>query len=309
MMIHSMLVAGVLAAGFLSSLALTNPAASEFTDYRSVTADTSFIAVGATRYAYRDMGPRGGVPLVMLNRLRGTLDDWDPALLDLLASDRRVITFDNVGISRTIGRTPTSLVGFAQGAEQFIRALGFDHVDLLGFSHGGVVAQQLALDRPTLVRRMIIAGSGPGFVEATPTSEKVWQVAGKPVNSDEDFLFLFFKDTPTSQSAGRSYLARTKLRSDAHEKPVAADAWQAQIAAAMDVGTPETSLLNRLGALNKPVLVANGDNDIMVPTHRSYAMFRALPHGKLVLYPDSGHGFLFQHAEAFGREVLSFLRE
>lgn len=281
--------------------ALAAPAGAAAAPLRHVEAD-------GVRYAYRALGPERGVPLVLVNRLRGTLDDWDPQLLDLLARERRVIVFDNVGMSRSSGTTPTTMAGFAQGAKRFIQALGLTEVDLLGFSIGGCVAQQLTLDEPALVRRLVVAGSGPGYVPGSKTEPKVWQVAGKPVNVDEDFLYLFFKDTPASQAAGRAYRERTRQWPDAHAVPVSETAWKAQIAAVGTIGTPETSLLNRLPGLHKPVLVANGDQDIMVPTFQSFEMFKVLPNAKLVLYPDSGHGFLFQHAQAFGAEVLAFLR-
>ena len=253
------------------------------------------------------------MPLVLFNRLRGTLDDWDPVFVDRLARERHVILFDHVGLSRSTGPLPTDYAGFADGAAKFIRALGHAQVDALGFSFGGPVALQMTLADPAMVRRLVIAGSTPGFVPGEaprngPVPEKVWQTAFKPVNTDEDFLYLFFSPSEASQAAGRAYRERLKVRADAFAAPVSEAGWKAQIAAAQGIGTPETTLLHRLGEIRQPVLVANGNNDIMTPTYGSYAMFQALPDARLVLYPDSGHGFLFQYPEAFADEVLAFLR-
>ncbi|WP_220396229.1 alpha/beta fold hydrolase [Arenimonas terrae] len=279
----------------------------------TIAAPTQYLQVGAHRYAYRELGPRGGMPLVLFNRLRGTLDDWDPAFVDRLAADRHVILFDHVGLSRSTGPLAADYPGFADGAAQFIRALGHAQVDGLGYSFGGPVLMQMTLAHPTLVRRLVIAGSTPGFVPGDaprngPVPEKVWQTAFKPVNSDEDFLYLFFSPSETSQAAGRAYRERLKARPDAFAVPVSEAGWKSQIAAAQGIGTPETTLLHRLGRIRQPVLVANGNNDIMTPTYGSYAMFQALPDARLILYPDSGHGFLFQYPEAFADEVLDFLR-
>jgi pimeloyl-ACP methyl ester carboxylesterase len=159
----------------------------------------------------------------------------------------------------------------------------------------------------------VVAGSGPGHVPGLPqdpdvSSPAVWQVATKPVNDDEDFLFLFFEPTATSQQAGRDHLARLRQRPDAFARQVEAAAWQAQLASALALQDPASSLLPRLGAVRQPVLVANGRHDTMVATYASYAMAQALPDATLVLYPDAGHGFLFQYPERFGGDVLRFLR-
>lgn len=279
----------------------------------TISAPTRFVQVGKHRFAYREVGPRGGIPLVLFNRLRGTLDDWDPAFVDRLAADRHVILFDHVGLSRSSGPLAINYAGFAEGAAAFIRALGHDRVDALGFSFGGPVAMQMVLSNPDLVRRLVIAGSTPGFVPGDaprngPVPEKVWQTAFKPVNDDEDFLYLFFSPNPASQAAGKAYRNRLKVRPEAFEVPVSEAGWKSQIAAAQGIAAPETTLLHRLGEIRQPVLIANGNDDIMTPTYGSYAMFQALPDAKLVLYPDSGHGFLFQYPEAFAAEVLDFLR-
>lgn len=277
-------------------------------------APTLSVEVEGVRTAYRSIGPRGGVPLLLLNRFRGTMDDWDPALIDRIAVERQVLMFDQPGFARSAGTPQDSLPKFAAYTARVVRALGHDQVDVFGFSMGGTVALQFAIDHPQLLRRLVIAGSGPGHVPEVPVtlqvpeSEKVWPVATKPVNDDADFLFLFFENTPGSQAAGRAYLKRLRERPDAFAKAVDAAAWQAQLRSAMAVGTAPTSLLPRLGAVSQPVLVANGRRDIMVPTYASFAMAQALPNARLLIYPDSGHGFLFQFPEDFAEEVLRFLR-
>ena len=278
----------------------------------TIGAPTRFVEMEGQRIAYRLIGPSGGVPLLMLNRFRGTMDHWDPALVDRLAASRQVILFDQPGFARSTGTAPDTLSGFAASASKLARALGHPVVDVLGFSMGGTVALQLALDHPDLVRRIVIAASGPGHVADAPPGPvqdpRVWPVATKPMNEDADFLFLFFEPSASSQAAGREHLARLAKRPDAFTAQVGAAAWQSQLKSALAVGTPSTSLLPKLRDIKVPVLVANGRNDIMVPTYNSYAMTQALPDARLLLYPDSGHGFLFQYPEDFARQVEWFLK-
>ncbi|MCB1498100.1 MAG: alpha/beta hydrolase [Bauldia sp.] len=259
--------------------------------------------------AYRRLGPAVGRPLVLLNRFRGTMDDWDPAFLDRVAAHREVVVFDNLGVARSGGAAPATLRGWAKNVATFIHGLGYDLVDVLGFSFGGLVAQELTLAEPNLVRRLLIVGSGAGHVDGWNVNPEAISVATKPVNSDEDFLVLFFRDTPASQAAGRAYLARLRERPDAFAALVNEPAWKAMLAASSNVGTPETSLLKRSGAIRQPVLIANGIEDIMIPTYQSYALAQVVPNARLVLYPDSGHGFLFQYPEHFGDEVVRFLED
>lgn len=160
--------------------------------------ETLTVDVGGAPFAYRSLGEPEGTPLILVNRFRGTMDEWDPAFLDRVAAGRHVIVFDNAGVARSGGAAPEQLAGWAANTAAFIGALGYDQVDLLGFSFGGLVAQELTLLQPDLVRRLVIAGSGAGFVEGANLSAKAIEVATKPVNNDEDFLYLFFKDTPTS---------------------------------------------------------------------------------------------------------------
>lgn len=272
-------------------------------------APTEFLTHGATRYAYRRLGPPSGVPLVCLNRFRGTMDDWDPLFMDRLASDRPVILFDNAGVARSGGSAATTMQGWAGNAADFTDAMGLGQVDLLGFSFGGLVAQELALLRPELVRKLAIVGSGAGHVEGADVRPEAIAVATKPVNDDEDFLFLFFRPSATSREAGRAYLARLRQRADAFETLVSEQAWHAMLAAAATVGTPETSLLARAGAITHPVLIANGIEDAMIPTYQSFALAQVIPQARLLLYPDAGHAFMFQYPEHFAAELSRFLDE
>ncbi|MER9839516.1 alpha/beta hydrolase [Mesorhizobium sp. M0145] len=269
--------------------------------------ETQTLDVGGIAYAYRSIGVPSGTPLILLNRFRGTMDEWDPAFLDHVAARRHVILFDNVGVARSGGEASPRMSDCAKNAGAFIDQLGFKQVDLLGFSFGGLVAQELTLQRSDLVRKLIIVGSGAGYVEGANLSDKAIEVATKPTNTDEDFLYLFFKDRPTSQAAGRAHLARLRERKDAFAKFVNEKTWKAMLSAGSDVGKSETSLLNRVGSIQQPVLVANGNEDVMIPTFQPYALAQAIPNARLIIYPDSGHAFLFQYPREFGDEVIRFL--
>ncbi len=257
------------------------------------------------RYAYRRFGKPDAIPVVLCTRFRATMDHWDPALLDLLGAEREVIVFDNVGTASSTGTAPATIQGLADGAVQFIEALGLSEVDLLGWSMGGYVAQTVALDRPDLVRRLVLAGTGPGGVpDQPPQPAKVGQVAPKPVLEDEDYLYLFFPETDAARAAGLASLRRLDYRLDRSHAEVTLEEVMAQTAA---IRTHE-GVWDRVPDLRLPVLVANGAHDVMVHAYASYAMSQRLPNGKVVLYSDAGHAFLFQHYEDFSREVVEFLR-
>lgn len=276
--------------------------------------ETRIVDVEGVKVAYRMVGPERAPVLLLLNRFRGTMDHWDPVIIDRLACEHRVLMFDQPGFSRSEGTPSDSLAAFAAKAVQVADKLGVKQFDLLGFSMGGTVALQLLLDHPEKVRRAVIAGSGPGYVPGDvesnrPAGADIWQVATKPQNSDEDFLFLFFEPTETSQQAGKAYLSRLQVRKDAFLKQVEAPAWQGQLKSAMAIREPNTSLLPKLLGIKHPVLVLNGRHDVMVPTYASYAMAQALPNATLKIYPDAGHGFLFQYPEEFAADVLRFLKQ
>lgn len=279
----------------------------------AASAPTQTLDLHGTPIAYRVIGREDAPALLLLNRFRGTMDHWDPLLLDKLAVHRRVVMFDQPGFARSGGVPANDLRAYARTAVEFAGMLGIEKFDLLGFSMGGTVALQLLLDHPAAVRRAVIAGSGPGYVPGDvesnrPSAAEVWQVATKPTNSNEDFLYLFFEPSATSRQAGQAYLDRLAHREDAFAKQVGPQAWQSQLQSVALIREPEGSLLTRLGEIAHPVLVANGCHDIVVPTYASYAMAQALPNGTLKIYPDSGHGFLFQYADDFAAEVIGFLQ-
>jgi pimeloyl-ACP methyl ester carboxylesterase len=277
------------------------------TTFQSDRAETQYVDRVSARFAYRRIGPRSGVPLIMAMRFRGTIDHWDPALLDVLSSERDVIVFDNVGTGCSSGTAPTTIEGLAEGLLDFVDALGLSQVDLLGWSMGGYVVQVASLLRPTLVRRLIVAGGGPGRVPGMPAApDKVWQILGKPEVLDEDFLYHFFPETDEGRQVGLASLRRLDTRLGESRAIVAPEAIAAQRAAISSFGT---GVWDRLGELTLPVLVANGAHDVMIHAFASYAMSQRLPHAKVILYSDAGHAFLFQHAEEFGHEVLRFLCE
>jgi pimeloyl-ACP methyl ester carboxylesterase len=261
------------------------------------------------RFTYRRLGPRGGTPLVLLHRFRGTIDWWDPQFLDYLAADHDVIVFDNVGIGYSTGEPRDSVEGFADGAIEFIAALGLTEVDLLGWSLGGIVAQHVALRRPELVRRLVVAGSGPGDVpNLPPMTEQVLSIMAKPDADEHDLLYLFYPDTDTARAAGRQHLANVGPRLAAGSPPVTETAAMRQLDAIGKAwSVPFEQVRSNLQAIQQPVLYANGMRDVMVSALASYVAVEHLDSAVLVLYSDAGHAFLFQHAKAFADEVTRFL--
>ena len=258
-------------------------------------------------YAYRDTGP-GGVPLVLLQHFRGNLDNWDPALIDALASTRRVVTFDNAGVGGSSGTTPGTIGQMARDAIAFLAAMGLDQADLLGFSIGSFIAQEIALTRPGLVRRLILASSAPqGAAGMHGWAADVIGAVGRPEPSPEGYLGIFFTSSAASRQAGREALQRMQARTQDRDKATTWETRLAQYDAVCDWGIPDHALLQRLSALSMPVLVANGDSDPMILPHYSYLLAGLIPQARVKIYPDSAHGFLFQHGAQFGADVEAFL--
>jgi pimeloyl-ACP methyl ester carboxylesterase len=269
-------------------------------------APTKTIDVGGTRFVYRELGADTGMPVIFLNHLGAVLDNWDPRVIDGIAARHRVITFDNRGIGASKGKTPDSVAAMARDAVALIRALGFDQVDLLGFSLGGFIAQVIAQEEPQLVRKIILAGTGPaggvGIDKVTPVT--ISDTIRAVLTFKDPKENLFFTKTANGKSAARQFVKRLKERTGNRDKSISPMAFRTQLKAIHAWGTQKPSDLT---PIRQPVLVANGDHDRMVPTSNSVDLARRLPNAQLKLYPDAGHGGIFQYHNEFVDEALRFL--
>lgn len=265
------------------------------------------IEVGGTVFAYRDLGPRSGVPLILLNHWGAVLDNFDPRIVDGLASRHRVIATNYRGIGRSGGKAPVTIDEMARDAIALIQALGFEKVDLLGFSLGGFVAQDIALKAPGLVRRLILTGTGPaggkGIDRVGPVS---WPLIFKASLTFKDpKTYLFFTSTANGRQAAKAFLKRLKERRTNRDKRPTPGAFLRQLKAIEAWGRQSPQ---DLGSIKIPVLIANGDHDIMVPTENSHDMARRIPNSQLIIFDDAGHGGIFQHHAAFVSRALTFLK-
>jgi pimeloyl-ACP methyl ester carboxylesterase len=269
-------------------------------------APSKSVRVGATRFAYRELGPDTGVPVIFLNHLGANLDNWDPRVVDGIASRHRVITFDNRGVGASEGTTPDSVEAMAGDAVAFIHALGFDQVDILGFSLGGFVAQVIAREEPELVRKLILAGTGPaggdGILNVTSVTYRDTFKAVATLKDPKENLF--FTKTAHGKSEARAFVNRLKERSVDRDKAITLRAFRTQLKAIHAWGAQEPT---DLGGIQHPILVANGDDDRMVPTSNSFDLQRRLPNATLRIYLDAGHGGIFQYHDRFVAEALEFL--
>ena len=267
-------------------------------------------AANGIEYAYRDTGGgrEGGVPLVLLQHFRGNLDSWDPALVDALAATRRVVTFDNAGVGGSTGTTPDTIEQMARDSLAFLAARQFGQVDLLGFSIGSFVAQQIALVRPAIVRRLVLASSAPqGAAGMHGWAPEVIGAIGTPHTSPDAYLEVFFARSAASQQAGTEALRRMYARPEDRDTATTWATREAQYDAVCAWGIPDHARLQRLSCLEMPVFVANGDSDPMILPHYSYLLAGLIPHARVKIYPDSAHGFLFQHHAQFAADVGAFL--
>lgn len=269
---------------------------------------TRTLDVGGVPFAYRELGPDSGVPVIFLHHLMAVLDDWDPRVIDGIAAQRRVIAFDNRGVGASGGKVPDTVEVMGRDAIAFIRALGHKKADLLGFSLGGGVAQMVALQAPELVRRMILAGTGPrgggGIDKITRIAVIAYLKAALTLSDPRNFLF--FPRTPDGKRAAKDYIARLKERTQDRDQRISLQARRAQLKAIRSAGL---SAPDDLSVITQPVFVANGDRDLMVDSSHSLDMARRLPNATLKIYPDSGHGGVFQHHRAFVTTVLDFLAD
>jgi pimeloyl-ACP methyl ester carboxylesterase len=258
-------------------------------------------------YAYRDTGT-GTVPLILFQHFRGNLDNWDPALIDALAANRRVITFDNAGVGGSSGRTPDTIAAMARDAIAFVSALQVERADLLGFSIGSFVAQEITLTRPALVRRLILASSAPqGAVGMHGWAPEVIGAVGAPRPDPAGVLGVFYALTDSSRAAGAQAFGRMKARTDGRDEATTWDTRLAQYDAVCHWGIPNHAMLQRVSAIDVPVFVANGDHDPMILPRYSHLLAGLIPEATVKIYPDSAHGFLFQHHTEFAADVDAFL--
>ena len=269
-------------------------------------APTRTITAGGVSFAYRELGPATGVPVIFLTHLAAVLDNWDPRVVNGIAEHHRVLTFDNRGVGASAGTTPDTIAAMATDAVTFIRALGLDQVDLLGFSMGGMIAQVITQDEPQLVRKLILAGTGPAGGEGI---DKVTRISNLDtiralLTFTDPKQFLFFTRTPNGRRAGQEFLARLKERTQDRDKKISLRSYAAQLKAIHRWGLEQPS---DLSVIHQPVLVANGDSDKMVPTANSADLARRLPDSELVIYPDAGHGGIFQYHTQFVQKALEFL--
>jgi pimeloyl-ACP methyl ester carboxylesterase len=267
-------------------------------------------AADGVDYAYRDTGGGGGVPLVLFQHFRGNLDNWDPALIDALATARRVVTFDNAGVGGSAGTTPGTIEQMARDALAFLAAMGIGQADLLGFSIGSFVAQQIALTRPAIVRRLVLASSAPqGAAGMHGWAPEVIGAIGTPKTSPEEYLGVFFTGSASSRQAGQEALRRMYARTQDRDQATTWATREAQYDAVCAWGIPDHGRLQRLSALQMPVFVANGDRDPMILPHYSYLLAGLIPQARVKIYPDAAHGFLFQHHAEFAADVEEFLSD
>ena len=258
-------------------------------------------------YAYREIG-NGTPPLVLLQHFRGNLDNWDPALIDALAAGRRVVTFDNAGVGGSTGTTPSTVTQMARDAIAFLDAMEFDEVDVLGFSIGSFVAQEIALIRPAVVRRLILASAAPqGAAGMHGWAPEVIGAVGAPAPNPDGYLGVFFTRSTASRQSGVETLGRLTARTEDRDKPTTWQTRQAQYDAVCAWGIPDHGLLQRVSAIRVPVFVANGDSDPMILPHYSYLLAGLMPQARVKIYPDAAHGFLFQHHAEFAGDVEAFL--
>jgi pimeloyl-ACP methyl ester carboxylesterase len=275
------------------------------TPHNHQTAPTQFVEANGIGFAYRRFGKAGGAPLVFNQHFRGTMDYWDPAVTDGLAKNREVILFNNAGVSSTSGTVPTSMQEMGANAIAFIKALGLAKVDVLGFSIGGMVAQEIAAQAPDLVRRLILVGTGPrGADMSTSKSAEIFAGAYDP--PEHLWLAVHFSPSPSGRAAGLAFLKRKLLRQD-RDPEVSDEAAAAQREAITKYYAPDAGALNYLKEIRQPTLIVQGSNDVIVPTVNSYILQQNLPNAELIVYPDANHGSFYQYPELFISDADQFL--
>ena len=270
------------------------------------TAPTRTITVGGTTYAYRELGPKGGTPVVFFVHLAATLDNWDPRIIDPIAKNRHVVAFDNKGVGASTGQVPDSVEAMADDAYTFIKALGFDQIDIFAFSLGGFIAQALVVKHPELVRKLVLTGTGPkgGDDIDKVAGTTYWDMLRATVTRSDPKEFLFFNRDATGKAAAKAFVKRLEERTVDRDAPIKVKAFRTQLKAIKKWGrgTPDD-----LSKLTHPTLIANGDNDRMVPSVLSEDLHRRVKGSELIIYPDSGHGGIFQFHDKFALAAIEFL--
>jgi pimeloyl-ACP methyl ester carboxylesterase len=269
-------------------------------------APTRVITAGGVDFAYRELGQTTGIPVIFLTHLTANLDNWDPRVVDGIAAKHHVITFDNRGVGASTGKVPDTIETMANDTVTFIRALGFEQVDIFGFSLGGMIAQVIALQEPRLVHKLILTGTGPAGGEGIDkvTRITILDIARGVLTLRDPKTYLFFTRTPNGKRSAKEFLARLKERTEHRDKSMSPSSYRAQLKAIHRWGRQEPA---DLSVIEQPVLVANGDTDRMVPTTNTVDLDRRLPNSQLVIYPDAGHGGIFQHHREFVATALEFL--
>ena len=271
-----------------------------------VKAPARTVTAGGVTYAYRELGPKGGIPVVFFVHLAATLDNWDPRIIDPIAKGRHVIAFDNRGVGASTGRVPDSVEAMADDAYAFITALGFDKIDVFSFSLGGMIAQALVVKHPELVRKLVLTGTGPkgGKDMDRVAGTTYWDILRATLTRSDPKEFLFFNRNAAGKPAARAFVGRLKERTADRDAKIKVKAFQTQLNAIKKWGrsTPDD-----LSEITQPTLIANGDNDRMVPSILSEDLHRRIKDSELIIYPDSGHGGIFQYHEQFAPVAVEFL--
>lgn len=264
------------------------------------------VHAGGVTYAYRELGPEGGIPVVFFVHLAATLDNWDPRIVDAIARNRHVITFDNRGVGASTGTVPDDVATMADDAYTFIKALGFDTIDVFSFSLGGMIAQDLVVKHPDLVRRLVLTGTGPRGGKGIDKVVGVtyWDILRATLTRSDPKEFLFFNRNATGKPAARAFVNRLKERTVDRDADMSVKGFRTQLKAIQKYGRSAPS---DLSTLTQPTLIANGDNDRMVPSVLSEDLHRRITGSELVIYPDSGHGGIFQFHEKFAPVAAEFL--